>query len=109
MELNANPSFKEFGSKEDVWTQGFRTDLMKFHQAVNVGVAEEQLGALFPQIVKRYPGYMNKCLIKANRILPSPSPPPEQKVLVEEPTTKRDKRIILLEKRKAILESHRTA
>eukprot|EP00957_Ditylum_brightwellii_P112910 8609714-Ditylum_brightwellii.AAC.2 len=72
-ELKANPLFLEFGNKEEAQHQGSRKDLVLFKLAVAAGVTDEQSGVLFPQIYTLHPGFVNNCLIKANRMkLPSP-------------------------------------
>ena len=64
----ANPTFKDFGNKEEAKHQGSRKDLMLLKRAVDAGVTEEQLGVLYPQILKLYSGFVNNYLIKAKRL-----------------------------------------
>jgi hypothetical protein len=58
-EIQTKSGFQEFGDPGKVLTKGFRKDLASFKCAAEAGVTIDQLLVLYPDICKRYPGFVN--------------------------------------------------
>lgn len=60
-ELKVLDGFQEFGKL--IITQGYRSDLSKYEDAVKAGLSEEQLRTLFPSVFSRYTYHAMRCLL----------------------------------------------